>query len=342
MSPGQSGIFDFIRHDKETHRGRIQILGGKRNNTIFEILSSYGYRVGVFNLPGTYPPCRINGAMITGFLTPSTSSDYTYPKQLKEIIRRRFGEYQFKIDYRRYSNPRLFVKDLRRLLDLRLNVLLYLIEEYDFDFLIAVFTCTDTLQHYLWKYIDKTHPEYSNRYENILRSFWKHLDDCIKTLIEAFDYDDLIILSDHGFTSQKEIFNVNTFLLRKGYLALKENYFFYSALRIIDPFSNLISRRYFRRLLPYKKIKSARALVGLGLSSDFDSYIDKIDWKRTKAYSPNHTSIYGAIYIINDYYKCRNRLTEDLKSLALKKENASRYIAKNKSIADEILAMPRI
>ena len=49
----------------------------------------------VVNVPGTYPPEKINGAMITGLLTPSRDSNFTYPKDIKErLTKGDLGEYE--------------------------------------------------------------------------------------------------------------------------------------------------------------------------------------------------------------------------------------------------------
>ena len=42
---------------------------------IWNILSEYGARSFVVNVPTTYPPEPINGLMVTGMLTPSRHSE---------------------------------------------------------------------------------------------------------------------------------------------------------------------------------------------------------------------------------------------------------------------------
>ena len=48
----------------------------------------------VLGVPQTYPPSRVNGEMVSCFLTPDTrTSRYTYPPELKDEIEQVVGHY---------------------------------------------------------------------------------------------------------------------------------------------------------------------------------------------------------------------------------------------------------
>ena len=64
-----------------------------RQPTIWQRLSEAGYRVGVLNVPVTYPPRPLNGFMVSGILSPK-GGDICYPKDLMERHRRDLGEYR--------------------------------------------------------------------------------------------------------------------------------------------------------------------------------------------------------------------------------------------------------
>ena len=91
--PGRHGIVDFERYDVRTNRLTFNSTMEIREKTFWDILSEKGFRVGSINLPMTYPPKRVNGFMISGFDAPSMEAEFTYPRDLKDEILRRFPDY---------------------------------------------------------------------------------------------------------------------------------------------------------------------------------------------------------------------------------------------------------
>ena len=43
-------------------------------------------RLGVVNVPMTYPPKEVNGYLVSGIMTPSLKSDFTFPSDLKDEL----------------------------------------------------------------------------------------------------------------------------------------------------------------------------------------------------------------------------------------------------------------
>ncbi|MFW9881163.1 MAG: alkaline phosphatase family protein, partial [Candidatus Thorarchaeota archaeon] len=131
-------------------------------NTIWNILGNVGKKVGVVNIPMTYPPKKINGYMVTGILTPSIESNFTYPPELKEKILEKIPDYQLKYtEEKRYGNPiyntEKFIQQRIKNIKDRTKVCLYLINNHKIDLLMVNFQANDILQHCLWGFIDKTH-----------------------------------------------------------------------------------------------------------------------------------------------------------------------------------------
>ncbi len=61
---------------------------------LWDLLSARGRQVIVLGVPQTYPVSRVNGVMVSCFLTPDTEqSQYTYPPELKSEIERVVGRY---------------------------------------------------------------------------------------------------------------------------------------------------------------------------------------------------------------------------------------------------------
>jgi predicted AlkP superfamily phosphohydrolase/phosphomutase len=93
--------------------------------------------------------------------------------------------------------------------------------------LVCVFDATDRIQHMFWRYLEKDHPAGRNRekaeHRDAIRELYKHNDALIGRVMERLeDGDVLMVISDHGFSSFRRGVNLNSWLLREGYLVLKD------------------------------------------------------------------------------------------------------------------------
>jgi predicted AlkP superfamily phosphohydrolase/phosphomutase len=95
--------------------------------------------------------------------------------------------------------------------------------------LVCVFDATDRIQHMFWRYLEKDHPAARGReraeHRDAIRELYKHNDALVGRVMERLeDGDVLMVLSDHGFSSFRRGVNLNSWLLREGYLVLKEGH----------------------------------------------------------------------------------------------------------------------
>ena len=99
VNAGKSGV--FAMSPVNCKNNLLEIESGLINSTkvrsisLWKILSEHGKRVGVVNIPVTYPPEQVNGFIISGFLTPSQDRGYFYPAELEESLK----EYQIDIKF---------------------------------------------------------------------------------------------------------------------------------------------------------------------------------------------------------------------------------------------------
>ena len=71
VNPGRHGIYGFIEGHAQ-NKGLELVHSGKiRSSTIWQMANAQGATVGVYNLPLTYPPRRLDGWMVSGMMTPS-------------------------------------------------------------------------------------------------------------------------------------------------------------------------------------------------------------------------------------------------------------------------------
>jgi len=91
---------------------------------------------------------------------------------------------------------------------------------------ICVFDASDRIQHMFWRYLDERHPsplEDRAKFGSTIREMYKKMDDLIGRAQKKLKPNDhLIILSDHGFASFRRCINLNTWLMKEGYLHLKD------------------------------------------------------------------------------------------------------------------------
>ena len=87
-NPGKHGVFDFIR----PMGGQFELVNSTsiRTPTLWQTLSEAGRRVGVMNVPVTYPPAPVNGFIIAGMLSP-VGGTFTYPANLLDRYAGRVG-----------------------------------------------------------------------------------------------------------------------------------------------------------------------------------------------------------------------------------------------------------
>lgn len=218
VHPGKHGIYDFFRTDtciKNIVNSRL-----RKVPAIWNILTGAKKSSIVVNVPGSYPPEKINGIMITGLLTPSLDSEYTYPKELKkELNKDAIGEYkleQVAVDdvpknlTARYA-PDKFAQEVNDLTTSHGIVTMNLMRKYPWDFTMVVFRGTDDVQHLLW-----------NRKDLILSCYQK-ADEYIGKMMDAYPEAIFVIVSDHGFGTPKKYFYVNNALYNAGYIKTTSN-----------------------------------------------------------------------------------------------------------------------
>jgi predicted AlkP superfamily phosphohydrolase/phosphomutase len=212
-NPGRHGAFDFFERDLNSyiydsvagfvHADVVQVA------RIWDILSRSGKRVGVINVPLTYPPSAVNGIMVTGMLTPPGARNFVYPPEILQEM----GDYVVDLDHGR--DERGFVLDahlsaeellarVNHMLERRTAYCLRFLRREPWDFFMVVFVGTDRLFHELWHYLDPECEAYASKRAPIIRQgveeYLSGLDSAIGELMAACGDDTVtFIMSDHGF-----------------------------------------------------------------------------------------------------------------------------------------------
>jgi predicted AlkP superfamily phosphohydrolase/phosphomutase len=90
---------------------------------------------------------------------------------------------------------------------------------------VCVFDITDRLQHMFFRHLDKTHPANrgrSDKHKGAIRKLYIEMDALVgRTMAAAGDDTALFVMSDHGFKPFRRGVNLNTWLYRHQFLAVK-------------------------------------------------------------------------------------------------------------------------
>jgi predicted AlkP superfamily phosphohydrolase/phosphomutase len=123
-----------------------------------------------------------------------------------------------------YLNDDEYLQQARLVLDEQLRAFDYELARFRSGMLFFYFSSLDLNSHMFWRTLEKDHPagEAAQQHANVLEQFYIAMDLALgKALARVDDRTTLLVLSDHGFAPYTRSFNLNTWLLQKGYLALK-------------------------------------------------------------------------------------------------------------------------
>ena len=324
--PGKHGVFDFI----SARSGKFSVINATTVDArpLWDILSAHGKRVGVMNVPVTYPPHSVNGFMITGLLSPS-GAEVAYPPRFLERYESELGKYRVTPSIQhRPGNEKAFIRELESLVDARARFASRLMCDHPWDFMMVHFLATDLAQHALWRHMDPTHPDHEpgGPFENAIQHIYQRADEAMDKLLSQVDDETTVfVMSDHGFGPLDRVLNLNILFLQKGLLYLKR-----------DPLSWVRAFLFRRGLTPSRvyrwltqlHLQSVTSRVSIStrnaVINKFLSF-DDVDWSRTIAYSMGHV---GQIFINlkgrepsgivergGDYERARERVIEVLSTL---------------------------
>ena len=293
-NPGKHGIFHFVETEHGGYAMNYANATSRRSPTVWKLLNNAGYSVGTMNIPFTYPPEPLNGFQISGMDTPSETSPFIHPPELREELVKHVGGIQLDLrflgamstDERRNQ----VLAEMKQLDEQWAKAALYLLQNHPQDVMMFVFMSIDTVQHYFWQHMDKDHfihdPKLAPTFGDAVRKVYERLDVATGQIIDRLPPETTVfVVSDHGGgpVVDRTIF-LNRYLAQLGLLHYHEKAtsgirklgkkilrLGFSLLR-----STLSSRQKSRIALLFPKILQKSEMA----YSSFTS----IDWSRTKAY----------------------------------------------------------
>ncbi len=213
VNPGKHGIFGFV--DRTPNPFQVSIPDAKdlKSPTLWELLSRAGKKVGVMNVPLTYPPRQVSGFMIAGYGGPDLAGA-TYPVELAPRL--------MELDYRVDADTSLaaedtvaFLDDLGQCLGKRFSACFQLMHSEPWDLFQLNITSSDRINHFLWA----DYEEGEGGLAGDFRAFYRKLDSYLGELVQQLPGGcRLAVVSSFGFTRSQAHLYVNHWLEENGYL----------------------------------------------------------------------------------------------------------------------------
>jgi predicted AlkP superfamily phosphohydrolase/phosphomutase len=228
----------------------------------------------------------------------------SYPENFSKELVKRVGLYKtlgWAVDTWALNEERIdeetFLEDLYYTMNKRAEITLDMLKKKRFSLFVSVFQATDRVQHMFWRFLDKRHPLYNEeeekKYGNAILKCYQRMDEIVGEVLKYIDKDTvLIILSDHGFHSFRKAVNLNTWLVKNGFMSL-------------ETFAELADQ-------------NLANLFSQGL------FWPNVNWAGTEAYALGLGGIYlnlagreaqGIVSEGREYEEVRNRIIKGLKEL---------------------------
>jgi predicted AlkP superfamily phosphohydrolase/phosphomutase len=235
-TPGNHGVMDFFRFESsDSHYIRLVDSRDVKCETLWSMINRQGLRATVLNFPLMTPPRPLAGNMVPGWAPGRYLHRLCFPREIYDKIKTvsGFNAKELAMD------PKIEGKAIEgssreeyedwihfhiRREKQWLAILRYLMQEDPCDLTAMLFDGVDKLQHLLWRFIDPrympTHPSaWEQKIRELCLDYFRQLDGLIAEIVAMAGPEASIFLaSDHGFGPSTEVFYINTWLHRQGYL----------------------------------------------------------------------------------------------------------------------------
>ena len=224
MQSGDHGIFGFMDLEEDTYKMYFPNFRNLKAPTLWDGLAGQGKKTVVINMPATYPAREINGALISGFVSPDINKA-VHPSSLIPSLKQ-MG-YRIDLDTMKARHDHAFLfRNLDETLESRERAVDFLWKEIDWDLFIVVVTGTDRLMHFLWEAFENE----EHAYHQAFLDYFDKVDGFVGRVYERFlglegskkGENQFYMLSDHGFTKIKTEVYLNRWLQENAYLKFQK------------------------------------------------------------------------------------------------------------------------
>ncbi len=304
VNPGKHGIFWFTALDG--YRYRVINASHRRAEPIWRTLSQAGKRVGIINVPISYPADEVNGFLLSGIDAPATDDPrFSYPRDLYKRLSEVGVGRNYIIEPGIPSLIKANKKDeavarLHRSIDVRFKVAQYLLHTEPWEFFMVVFTEPDSAQHFFWRDMAPERfdpsPEEWSPYQDVILDVYRHIDRVVGHLVASVDRDTtVLVVSDHGGEADnRKARYLSVWLEELGFLRYENGgSTLRQPIRVARRLAvSAMARAYReidRRFDRDSKLRLVKAFPRLHSLAQSSMAFAHIDWSRTQAFADGST-----------------------------------------------------
>lgn len=302
-NPGKLDVYWWMNVDIPKRRFRVNMSSSFKSKEIWDIIGANSYSSGVVGMPTTYPTKKINGFMVSE-MNPK-DVNYTYPPELSDELNEMFDYESEFIDFHGKNKDEV-VRSCNANISKRFEIADYLVNRFKPDFLNLTIFPIDAIQHFYWKYMQNN----DEKYANVIEKSWMLIDENISKFLDKYagENTNVLLMSDHGFTAFKGMFNINKWLVDNGYLVLSKN----------KSLKNIIYKTAYRcgirgsMVDKFKNLPIINNIVNDSKSLVADVSESLIDWEKSKVIPLPEGILYINKHLLNnDEYQ---RIVKDLQN----------------------------
>jgi predicted AlkP superfamily phosphohydrolase/phosphomutase len=273
VNAARHGIWDFMERAESGYELRLINGSYRRAPAVWDRLGRSGRRVGLVNIPFTWPAPHVDGFAIAGMDAGGREKGMSHPPELVEGLRRRFGSLELDHRFPVTKEGDADLDFVRRAAEQKVDAALWLTERFEPELLWVVFMAADHIHHVAW-------PDWEERgRDSSVAATYRVLDEAVGRLVEAAGGNDVMLVSDHGGGSLEGVVNLNAWLAREGFLAYTpKGQGLGRKLR-----DELIARR--RHLPQWLRYRVKQRAGGLRERLYEREQYSVVDWPRTRAFS---------------------------------------------------------
>ena len=223
--PGELGIYGFAKRARHRYGQELVDATDVRRTTIWDRAGRAGLPVVVVGVPPGYPPRRVEGCLVSCFLSPGPHRPYTHPRSLADEVTRAVGAYEFDVVGFRRRPKHEVVQAVHTMTQQRFRWFGHLLKTREWNLAILVDMGPDRIQHALLRHLDERHPRYvpDSPLGHAILDYYRALDRHVGQLVAELPPDTaVLVVSDHGARAMQGGVCLNEWLERQGYLVLKE------------------------------------------------------------------------------------------------------------------------
>ncbi|HEV2592628.1 MAG TPA: alkaline phosphatase family protein [Gaiellaceae bacterium] len=280
VNAGRHGIWDFSARDASGHHVRLVNGSHRTAAAVWDYASTAGRRVGLFNVPFSWPAPAVDGFAVSGLDASARADRAVFPDSLADELRRTFGPLADDHSFPLTPTGAVDIDRVRKVCSQRCDVLEWLVERFDPELLFVVFMSADHVHHLAW-------PDWERRgAESVVADVYRILDEAVGRIraIPALAEHATMIVSDHGGGALDGVVDLNAWLASEGLLTWR------SGIGHAHPTGlgrQAMSAAYrAQRALPAAmRDRLKRAAPGMRERALELREVSAIDWSRTKAFA---------------------------------------------------------